>query len=223
MHAQVWRLLNAALLASLAGVALLAAALRLGAADPPRAGPRQWESAFGPPVMAGEPAWEIFTPPSGSALDGPAGLVYSLPAGPATGAARRAVALTPGPAGNYTFEAAGAAGAGNPAFGLVFAWQDTEHYSALLVNGNGYAEAFRQAGATRETWFAWQQWPHILLGGEANRLRVDWRAGRATLRINDEVLVAEVPAPAGGQLGVLVQPGAEAGQVTFGWAQLWAP
>lgn len=217
---RIWHLLNAGLLVAGVGIAALAVALSRGAADPPRAGPQLWESRFG---TEGEPDWQIAPPRGGTAQTGPAGLGLTFPGAPVTGPGKSAWAITTGPEGDFTFEAAGVAAAGSPAYGLVFNWQDAAHYSALLVNGNGYAEAFRQSGREREVWFAWQQWPHIVLAGEANRLRVDQRGDRATLRINDEVLVAEVPAAAGGGLGVLARFGVEAGEVVFGWAQLWAP
>ena len=114
--------------------------------------------------------------------------------------------------------------AGEPAaaYGLVFDWEDEAHYSAVLVNGNGYATAFRQEGGQKTEWFVWQQWPHILVPPESNRVRVDLRGGRLSVRINDERLVeVEYPSP-GGRAGLLARSTGP-GVVIFSWARLWGP
>jgi hypothetical protein len=103
----------------------------------------------------------------------------------------------------------------------VFGWQSASHYHAVLVNGAGYAEAYTQRGAQRQTWFAWQQWPHILYGNQNNRLRIDVRGASVTARINDEVLAATMLAEVDGRVGVLAR-GAAPGQVVFSWVRLWA-
>jgi len=119
---------------------------------------------------------------------------------------------------------AGAAVEGPAAYGLVFGWQDDAHYSAVLVNGNGYAEAYTQAGPQRAAWLAWQQWPHILYGVESNRVRVDVRAEGAgtavTARVNDEVLATTTLAGSAGQVGVLAR-GPGPARVVFSWVRLW--
>jgi hypothetical protein len=94
----------------------------------------------------------------------------------------------------------------------------------VLVNGNGYAEAYTQAGQTRITWMAWQQWPHILYGAESNRVRVDVRTESAgttvTARVNDELLAETTLAGNAGQLGVLAR-GPGPARVVFSWVRLW--
>jgi hypothetical protein len=136
------------------------------------------------------------------------------------------VGLAPEPTnGDYTLEVAGAAAEGSPAYGLVFGWQDSGHYSALLINGSGYTEAFQQVGDKRVTWFGWQQWPHILVGTENNRLRVDVRGENVTLRVNDEVVVAVTSPATQGRVGLAalarVTPDTD-NRVVFSWARLWA-
>ena len=211
----------AALMLALAG---LATALALGAADPPRAGPLLWEQDF----KAGAGGWTFRLPPGGALAPRGGALVASF-AGDAPD--QWAVALAPEAlelGSDFTLEVAGAATTpGSPtAYGLVFGWQSPTRYSALLINANGYAEAYRQDGARRETWFTWQQWPHILVGAENNRLRLDVRGQLATLRVNDEIVVEVAGVAAAGQVGVAAAttpaPG-PAGEVVFSWARLWGP
>ena len=90
------------------------------------------------------------------------------------------------------------------------------------MNGDGYAQAFVQAGAERRDWFVSQQSPIILYGTETNRVRVDVRGARVTIRINDEILIADLPAAGAGQVGVAARS-AEAGQVVFSWVRVWGP
>jgi hypothetical protein len=196
-----------------AAVAALVWGLSQGWADPPRAGPLLWHDDFG----GGAARWELHAPAGGSLTPQASGLLAEF-----TAPDQSAYALTPGPAGDFTFELTGAQVEGEigAAYGLIFGWQDETHYGAALVNGNGYAEAYRQSGPKRQRWFEWQQWPNILLGAAGNRVRVDVRGGQATVRINDEVLVA-AEAGGAGKIGVLAR-GAGPGSVRFGWAQVWA-
>jgi hypothetical protein len=199
----------------LAAVAITAVALALGAADPRRAGPLRWETDF----KAGAEGWTwLPAPGSRLELDGSALLAVFE-----AGGEQMSVGLAEAPAGDYTFEVAGASATG-AAYGLVFGWHDEQHYSAVLVNGNGYAQAWQQAGSRREQWFTWRQWPHLLAGDSNNRVRVDVRGQRVTIRVNDELLV-EAEAVVGdlrGQVGVAARSD-QAGQAVFSWARLWAP
>ncbi len=213
----LWQLSSWALAAAVLAVAGGATALALGAADPPRAGPLRWQDDF----KAGLSRWEIQAAPGGQAGAAKGALVFDLPA-PTGDLPVLAWAVTPGPSGDFTLEVAGAADAAyGLAYGLVFGWQDATHYHAVLVNGNGYAEAYTQRGARRETWFEFQQWPHILYGSDSNRVRVDGRGGTVTARINDEVLVTTTLTGVTGQVGVLVRSPA-AGRVVFSWVRVWA-
>jgi hypothetical protein len=214
----LWRAANGGLVLALAGIGTLAAVLALGAADPPRAGPLVWEDDF----KAGLGRW-VWEASPGSRVTAAAGaLEMEL-----TGAESAAWAVTAVPTGSLTVEVAGAAAAGSAPYGLVFDWQDSDHYSAVLVNGNGYAEAYTQTGAARATWLAWQQWPHILYGAESNRVRVDLRPAEmggwnVTARINDELLAETKLAGGAGQVGVLAR-GAGPARMVFSWVRVWAP
>jgi hypothetical protein len=218
----LWRFATWGFGVAVVGVIGLAWGLSRGWADPPRAGPLLWYENFQGDLTR----WE-FIASNGAAL------------GPGEGALRArltapeqlAVGLTSGPAGDFTLEIAGTQTAGDigAAYGLIFAWQDEAHYSAVLINGNGYAEAYRQAGAERTSWFAWQQWPNILLGTGSNRVRVDVGGGQMIARVNDEVLV-EAETDAGGRVGVLarspsasLRAGSGPSRVVFSWVQMWAP
>ena len=211
----LWQLARWGFLASLLGVAALAFSLYLGLAAPPRAGPLRWQDDFKGDVTR----WEFVTP-SGGGLAPHAGALLAEFTAPG----QAAFGLTPGPAGEFTLEIAGTQteGESGAAYGLVFGWQDEAHYSAALVNGNGYAEAYRQDGAGQEQWFVWQQWPHILVPPESNRVRVDARGTRITVRVNDELLVeAELAAGAApGRVGVIARSIGPA-KVVFSWVRLW--
>ena len=208
----LWRLVTWGFGAAVVAVIGVAWGLSRGWADPPRAGPRLWFEDFKGDVTR----WE-FAATGRAALSPGAGALLAEFTAPG----QRAVGLTPGPAGDFTLEIAGTQTAGEvgAAYGLVFAWRDEAHYNAVLINGNGYAEAYRQAGAERTDWFTWQPWPHILLGMGSNRVRVDVRGGRVTARVNDEVLV-EAAADVGGRIGVLARS-TGSGRVVFSWAQVW--
>ena len=216
----LWRTATWGLVAALAAVLALAGALALGLADPPRAGPLVWQDDF----KHGTQRWSL-TPPAGGTLAAADGALVAFFPGVAAPSAPQAVGLTPAPAGDYTLEVAGAAVMGEAisAYGLVFDWQDSQHYSALFMDGNGYAEAYHQVGAQRQTLFEWQQWPHILYGTDANQVRVDVRGQVLTLRINDELLASGPRAAARGPLRVgLAARSGGAARVVFSWARVWA-
>ena len=216
--AWLWRTATWVLIAALAAVLALAGGLALGWADPPRAGPLVWQDDF----KQGTQRWSLAAP-AGSVLTATKGALEADFAGAEAGSVAAALGLTPEPSGDYTLEIAGAAVAGetDAAYGLVFDWHDSQHYSALFMDGNGYAEAFHQVGAERQTLFEWQQWPHILYGTDANRVRVDVRGQALTLRINDELLAIGRRAAAGGQFGPAARS-RRAARVVFSWARLWA-
>ena len=134
----LWRSASWGLLLAVAAVVGLAGALALGWADPPRAGPLLWQDDF----KSGTQRWTL-TPPAGGTLAAAGGALLADFEQSAGGGAPEAVGLAAAPAGDYTLEVAGAAVAGETlaAYGLVYDWQDAQHYSALFIDGNGYAEA----------------------------------------------------------------------------------
>jgi hypothetical protein len=207
----LWRLIGWGFGALLATVLGLGVALALGAADPPRAGPLLWYDNF----QAGLARWQFVTP--GSTMTVRQGALVAVLA-----PGQMAAALTARPSGDFTVEMAGAqtSGALGTKYGLVLGWRDATHYSAVLVNGNGYVEAYELDGAQRHDWFQWQEWPNLLYGTDSNRLRADVRGRQITIRINDELLVratADLP----GEIGILAQDGVTSSQVLFGWVQVW--
>lgn len=194
----LWQGVRWGFVALVTGIVGLAVAVALGVADPKTAGPLLWEDHF----SAGR--WETF---GGARFDG-GGLVM----------VSNGVAVTPSEAAEFTFEAAGGQSAGTigAAYGIVFGFQSEQNYTAVLINGNGYVEVVSADGTE---WMAWQQWPNILLGVEANRLRVDVSGEEALIRINDEVL-RRVPA-AEGKVGVIARALETGQEARFGWAKLW--
>jgi hypothetical protein len=215
----LWRLTTGAFLLVVAAVLGLAAALALGWADLPRAGPLLWQDDF----KNGTSRWYLTPPAGGSLLPADGALVATFAPAP-TSAEAWALGLTPGPTGDFTMEAAETAvtGQADARYGILFGWQDADHYSALFINGDGYAEAFQQTGNQRMNWFEWQQWPNILFGTGTNRLRVDVRGQSLTLLINDEVLVSQVRPATRGQIGIAALSSSPA-RVVFSWVRLWVP
>jgi hypothetical protein len=213
MPVWLWRLATWGFGVAALAVISLAWGLSRGWADPSRAGPLVRYDDF----KGGLTQWEFSA--TGGALLGPgAGALLAEFTAPD----QLAAGLTPGPAGDFTFEIAGTQTTGEigAAYGLIFAWQDDAHYSAVLINGNGYAEAYRQEGAERTDWFTWQQWPNILVGTASNRVRVDVQGKQMTARVNDEALV-EAATDAAGRIGVLARSAAP-GRVVFSWIKVWS-
>jgi len=211
----MWRAVTVGFFAVLAGVSALAVALALGAADPPRAGPLLWEETFQGAISR----WELGASEGASIQVRGGALVAEF-----TASGQTAWAITSAPAGNFTLEIAAAQALGEIGvqYGLVFDWRSETDYAAVLMNGNGYAEAFQQTGEGRAAWFPFQQWPHILYGTEANRVRVDVRGSQVSARINDELLFEADPNDFDGRkLGVLAHAEG-AGRVVFGWVKVWA-
>jgi hypothetical protein len=186
-------------------IAGLVAAVALGVSDPKPIGSLQWEERW----QESGSRWETF---GERVVMGQAGLEIDVGKNELGGAVTRANSLA------YTFEVAAgqAQGAVGAAYGIVVGYQGPASYLAVLINGNGYVEVVSADG--RE-WMAWQQWPNILLGYEANRVRMDVRDGQGVIRINDEVLMT-LPAGEGG-VGVIARGSAGGQRVRFGWAKYW--
>ena len=191
----------------------LAGALSLGLADPRYIGSFKWQDNF----KSETGRWEFIAPEGVSQNPNVGALLVEFSSGDRD---QLALALTARPDTDFTLEVAGAQSGGESEaeYGLVFAWQDSRHYSAVLINRNGYAEAYRLEGGERRDWFTWQQWPNILLGTDNNRVRVDVRGSHIVALVNDELL-AETTTQADGKIGVLAKSAGPA-QVVFSWARV---
>ena len=82
----------------------------------------------------------------------------------------------------FTIEAAAAQANGELGafYGILFNYRDAAHYSAVLINGNGYVEVFEKEG---KVWMPQQEWPNILLGNESNRVRLDVAKGEGLISV----------------------------------------
>ena len=214
----LWRSVSWGLVVLLVAVLSLGVALAMGAADPPRAGPLLWMDDF----KTGSARLHFVT--EGGSIGPRQGALVADVAED-----QMAAALTARPDGDFTVEMAGAqtSGALGARYGLVLGWRDPAHYSAVLVNGNGYAEAYQIDGGQRRDWFQWQQWPNLLAGTDSNRVRADVHGRQITVRVNDEFL-AEMTADTDGEVGVLARDSVAAedgsaapSQVVISWVKVW--
>ncbi|MGQ0601332.1 MAG: hypothetical protein ACT4QE_06500 [Anaerolineales bacterium] len=209
----LWRAAKRVFSLTLLTIAALAIALANGLADPPRVGPLLWQDNFKGDVGR----WHFITTDGASLAPRAGALIADF-----TGPDQSIRALTDGPIGDFTLEIAAAQTAGEigARYGLAIGWRAKDEHTVVWLNGNGYAEAFTQAGPRRTEGFPFQQWPHILYGTEANRVRVDVRGSHIIVRINDELLAA-FEADARGQFGLIARSSG-AGRVVFSWVKVWA-
>lgn len=202
-------------LSLIALIVATALALALGAADPRPAGPLVWDTDL--VAGADEAEWVLHSSRAARAEFTPAGLLLAFEAEDET-----ALALRSAPTGDFTFAARGAQVDGPPGamYGIAFGVRSESNYVAVLVNNNGFVQAYRNSGATREVLYALQQWPHILLKDEPNEVQINLIDGRAMIRINEEVFL-EI-ADAGGEIGLIATARAPGQMVRFTRARLWA-
>lgn len=207
----IQRLVRAAFLALLLGVAGLVLALALGAADPRPVGRLVWLDQF----SDGGASWQVLG--AGAAPDfAPEALTLT------SIAAMDTWLIVQDPAADeFSLAVAGAQTGGVPGagYGLAYGVQDAGHFSVVLLSNEGLVTAWRQDGAARTVVRPPTPWPHVLRDDQANAVRIDVRAGAATVRINDEIY-AVLPAPAG-MAGPVVVATAPAQVVRFGWVKLW--
>jgi hypothetical protein len=98
------------------------------------------------------------------------------------------VTLLGHPCGDFTLEmeAAPLSGPDFNGYGLVYRAQDTDHYYALAVGGDGYYAVLQVTGSEETMLVDWQQFPHVRRGQPANRLRVACAEETCDFYINDE-------------------------------------
>jgi hypothetical protein len=203
---QLWNWARFGLLALVVIIAGLAIAIALGVADPKPVGSLQWEENW----QTGSEDWLAFG--NKDVTMGLGRLEIAVNAGETGGS------FTSNEANEFSFEAAGwqQAGEAGANYGIVFGYNSEDDYTSVTINNNSYVEV---VSANGKTWMPLQQWPNILLGSEANRIRVDVQGGQGLIRINDEVLMS-VPVN-GGDIGVIVRGTAERQIVRFGWTKYW--
>ena len=214
----LWNLVSRSMPVLCVSLVGLAIALDLGLADDAYLGQLVWDTDFDPATDGDIHLWTLSFSPLATAKPGSAGLTFNFVRPGMTRAFTRS-----GSDGPLTSEITGAQIGGPPGamVGLVFDYRSDRDYAAVMVNNNGYVMAYRQSGTTREEWFPLQQWPHVLLGSQGNRLRVDIMDGRALIRVNDEVLQS-VPAEGTGSLGVIAISSAPGQEVLFVRSICWS-
>lgn len=108
-------------------------------------------------------------------------------------------------------------------YGLVYRAQDTAHYYAFAVGGDGYYAVLRVDGAQEVALVPWQQFPHIRRGRQPNRLRVTCAGAVCEFAINDEyAATVEDGTWISGDVGFWVRAFDEAAAFQFSAARLWA-
>jgi hypothetical protein len=91
---------------------------------------------------------------------------------------------------------------GGPPEGAYGLWWGDDPITVVGVKGNGYYGVFTVDGDEIAYIVEWVPFPHVRPQGEANRLWVDLREGRAEVRINEDVAATfdwtdEGPIPVG--------------------------
>jgi hypothetical protein len=89
--------------------------------------------------------------------------------------------------GTLEIAARQAAGPREAGYGLWWGDGPSGAYTVVAVNGNGYFAVLHVDGATVQDIYPWAPFPHVDGQGGINRLRVDFQAGQALVRVNDEI------------------------------------
>jgi len=188
-------------------IAAMVMSVALGAGDPKPLGSLTWEDRFDSRARWQTLGDELFF--------GSGGLVINLKQKGDYGGAVTTVEA----ASQFTIEAAASQADGELGafYGIIFNYRDADHYTAVMINGNGYVEVFEREG---KVWIPQQEWPNILLGNESNRVRLDVVNGEGLIRINDEEL-RRVSIRSGG-VGVIAIASAANQSVRFRWMKLWS-
>lgn len=71
-------------------------------------------------------------------------------------------------------------------YGLVYRAQDSTRYYAFAVGSDGYYAVLLVTGDEETELVSWQQFPHVLRGRQANRLRVACAGATCRFYVNDE-------------------------------------
>jgi len=71
-------------------------------------------------------------------------------------------------------------------YGLIYRAQDSAHYYAFAVGGDGYYAVLRVTGDEETALVDWQQFPHVHRGRQPNRLRVTCKGPTCHFYVNDE-------------------------------------
>ncbi len=188
-------------------IAVMVTAVALGVGDPKPMGSLKWEDRFDTRAR-----WKTF---GDELFFGSGGLVIGVQQKGDYGGAVTTVEA----ASQFTIETAASQANGEMGafYGIIFNYRDADHYTAVLINGNGYVEVFEKEG---KVWMPQQEWPNILLGNESNRVRLDVTNGEGLIRINDEVLM-RLPIT-GGEVGIVARASAANQRVRFSWVKLWS-
>jgi hypothetical protein len=202
----LWRLARWSFVILVLVIAAMVIAVALGAGDPKPMGSLRWEDR-----LDSRARWQTF---GDELFFGSGGLVINLKQKGDTAGAVTSVEAT----SQFTLEAAASQANGEPGafYGIIFNFRDPDHYTAVMINGNGYVEVFEIGG---KVLMPQQEWPNILLGNESNRVRVDASNGEGLIRINDEVLL-RLPIT-GGDVGIVARASAANQRVRFSWVKLW--
>ncbi len=109
------------------------------------------------------------------------------------------------------------------AAGVVYAAQDAGHFSAFLINPDGYFTLSDYDGGAWHVREPWRTWPHIRRADQPNRLRVECAARGCAFYVNDESTWQIANQPAASAIGVAAYslPPAPSGIARFEQIELW--
>jgi hypothetical protein len=191
----LWHVSVGLVTAALAAALLLIAALALGWNDPrPRRAP-DWEDPAQPRRLAAAPNETAVSLLGQSASDFTLEVIARPLAGPESGFF---------------------------GYGLAYRAQDSTHYYAFAVGGDGYYAILRSDGSDDVPLVTWQQFPHIQRGRGQNRLRVTCAGASCDFTINDEfAATVEDDTWLTGDVGLWARGFDDEVAVQFRGARLW--
>lgn len=115
--------------------------------------------------------------------------------------------------------AAYAEGESDVGYGLALG--DETAYLAAAVSPLGYVAVWEIVDGRRVAHVPWQPWPHVRPGAAPNEVWIDWRDGRARVRLNRELLWEGEITVDDGRVGLVGESFGDAAVVDFRTLELF--
>ena len=134
------------------------------------------------------------------------------------------LALHPIDSATFTLQARITFDSPQAAAGLIVQAEDTDHFTAFLISGDGYFCVSHYRNGVWIDRVAWRTWPHIQRDGAPNVLRAECRAETCTFFVNDEWTGQELALPIAHSIGLVATAQAAQEALTVRFDQIgWRP